>query len=94
MIIRIAYNHDTGTKLENSYLCIKKFSSISARKLKCPSSARLSSGNFSSNSSLESNPSFPISVFPVSVKHVYNQDKDSIGNSYGSINSHKRQSVT
>ena len=45
MIIRIAYNYDTGTKLENSYKCIKRFSLVSAWILKCPSSAQL--GTFS-----------------------------------------------
>ena len=32
---------------------VHKVSSVSARKLRCPSSARLRSGNFSSNSSLQ-----------------------------------------
>ena len=41
MIISIACNDNTGTKLENSYIVHKKISSVSARKLKCPSSVRL-----------------------------------------------------
>ena len=59
-LIKIGYNHDTGRKFGNLIVVLKKkFSSVSARKLKCPGSARnlLSSGslepeNSSSNSSL------------------------------------------
>ena len=69
-LITIGFNHDKFTKQEN-FLCgknlllidVNRVSSVSARKLRCPSLARLSSqpsqlgsarllGNFSSNSSL------------------------------------------
>ena len=65
--ITIGFNHDKSTKQEN-FLCgknlllidVHKVSSVLAQKLRCPSSAqlgsaRLSSGNFSSNSSLPIN---------------------------------------
>ena len=36
MIIRTAYNYDTGTKLENSYLCIKKIQLGFSSKIEVP----------------------------------------------------------
>ena len=59
-MIRIGYNHDTDRKFGNLIVVLKKnFSSVSARKLKRPSSARkfhslgsLEPENSSSNSSL------------------------------------------
>ena len=54
--VKIDYNQHTGPKFGNLIVVLNKdlkfVSSVSARKLKCPSSARLSSGNSSSNSSL------------------------------------------
>ena len=47
IIIKIDYNHDTDSKLENFVLIDKNiFSSVSARKLKCLSVARLGSEPF------------------------------------------------
>ena len=43
MVNRIAYNYDTGTKLENSYYCIKKIQLGFTLKIEMPQlcSARL-----------------------------------------------------
>ena len=57
-LIRIGYNHDTDRKFGNLIVVLnqglKNFSSVSARKLKCPSSAWLGSArNLHSLGSLE-----------------------------------------